>query len=142
MLRRVLIGVAIACLMGGAAYAQDEEPADSQCAQQLTTAQEVVQDKVDANALSEADQEKVYELLDQADALCTEGKSDEASATLAAVNQMVAKSPLAFGYGGAGGTAFPSARPSLQRRRSRLSVTPPIQPGAWARPRHPRPALP
>jgi hypothetical protein len=92
MLRRVVTGVAIACLMGGVAYAQEEEPVpDSECAQQLTTAQEAVQDKVDANALSEADQEKIYALLDEADALCTEGKSDEASATLGTVNQMVGK---------------------------------------------------
>ena len=92
MLRRVVIGVAIAGLMAPGAYAQDEEPApDSECAQQLTTAQEVVQDKVDSNALSEADQEKIYALLDEADALCTEGKSQEASAALATVNTMVAK---------------------------------------------------
>ena len=95
MPRRVVTGVAIVCLMGGLAYAQgepSEEPVpDSECAQQLTSAQEVVQDRVDANALSEADQEKVYQLLDEADALCTEGKSQEASATLATINQMVAK---------------------------------------------------
>ena len=42
-------------------------------------------DKIDANALSEADAEKVNELLDEADALCTEGKFQDASAKLAAV---------------------------------------------------------
>jgi hypothetical protein len=93
MLRRLVTGVAMVCLMGGAAYAQGEgeEPAaDSECAQQLTTAQETVQDRVDNNALSEDDQEKIYALMDEADALCTEGKSDEAMATLATVNKMVA----------------------------------------------------
>ena len=90
MLRRLVTGVAIVCLMGGAAYAQDEEAVDSACAQQLTAAQESVQDKVDNNVLSEADQEKIYALMDEADALCTEGKSDEAIATLATVNKMVA----------------------------------------------------
>jgi len=91
MLRRLVTGVAIVCFMGGAAYAQqDEEPVDSECAQQLTAAQETVQDKVDNNALSEDDQEKIYALMDEADALCTEGKSDEAIATLATVNKMVA----------------------------------------------------
>lgn len=90
MLRRLVTGVAIMCLMGGAAYAQDEEPVDSPCAQALTTAQETVQDKVDNNALSEDDQEKIYALMDEADALCTEGKSDEAMATLATVNKMAA----------------------------------------------------
>jgi hypothetical protein len=74
----------------GAAYAQGDEPVDSECAQQLTTAQETVQDRVDNNALSEADQEKIYALMDEADALCTEGKSDEAIATLSTVNKMVA----------------------------------------------------
>ncbi len=43
-----------------------------------------------SNALSEADAEKVNELLDEADALCTEGKFPEASATLATINKMVA----------------------------------------------------
>jgi hypothetical protein len=105
MFRRVAIGVSIACLIGGAAYAQaqpdqqqaqpdqqdEAAPADSECAQQLAAVQEAVQDKVDANALSDADQQKVYELLDQADAACTEGKSDEAMATLANVSKMVGK---------------------------------------------------
>jgi hypothetical protein len=98
MFRRVAIGVSIACLIGGAAYAQaqpDQQdegaPADSECAQQLAAVQEAVQDKVDANALSDADQQKIYELLDRADAACTEGKSDDAMATLASVSKMVGK---------------------------------------------------
>ena len=37
------------------------------------------------------DSEKVNELLDEADALCTEGKFTEASATLATISGMVAK---------------------------------------------------
>jgi hypothetical protein len=91
MLRRVVIGVAMACLMGGAAYAQDEEPADNPCSDQVAAADEAVQSKIDANALSEADAEKVNQLLDQADALCTEGKFQDASATLETVNSMVNK---------------------------------------------------
>jgi hypothetical protein len=92
MLRRVVIGAAMACLMGGSAYAVDEPAAeDSECAQQLVAAQEVVQDKVDANALSEADSEKVYALLDQAGEFCTNGNAQEASAALATVNSMVSK---------------------------------------------------
>jgi hypothetical protein len=90
MLRRVVIGVAMASLLGGAAYAQDEMEGDSECTRQLTTAEEIVHDKIEANALSEADAEKVNELLDEADALCTEGKVDEANATLATINKMVA----------------------------------------------------
>jgi hypothetical protein len=89
MLRRAGLGVAIMCLMAGAAYAQDD--VDNECTAQLTAAEEAVHDKIESNALSEADAEKVNELLDEADALCTEGKFDEASATLATVNKMVGK---------------------------------------------------
>jgi len=65
MLRRVVIGVAIACLMGGAAYAVDEDPAvDNECTAQLTAVEETVHDKIESSALSEADAEKVNELLD------------------------------------------------------------------------------
>ena len=91
MLRRVVIGDAMACLMGGAAYAVDEEPADNACSDQVAAADEAVQSKIDANALSEADAEKVNQLLDQADALCTEGKFQDATATLETVNSMVNK---------------------------------------------------
>lgn len=91
MLKRVMIGASLACLMIGSAYAVEEGAENSECAQQLTSTQEAVQDKVDANALSEADAEKIYELLDEADALCTEGNGAEASAALDTVNKMVAK---------------------------------------------------
>ena len=91
MLRRVVIGVAMTCLMGGAAYAGDEGAVDNECTEQLTTAEETVHDRIESNALSEADADKVNELLDQADALCTEGKFAEASATLATVNKLVGK---------------------------------------------------
>jgi hypothetical protein len=91
MLRRAMIGVAMACLMGGTAYAVDEEAVDNECTQQLTTTEETVHDRIESNALSEADADKVNELLDQADALCTEGKFTEASATLATVNKLVGK---------------------------------------------------
>ncbi|MBC8012555.1 MAG: hypothetical protein H7X74_00455 [Methyloceanibacter sp.] len=92
MLRRVVIGVAIACLMGGAAYAVDEDAAgDNECTAQLTAVEETVHDKIESSALSEADAEKVNELLDEADALCTEGKFTEASAALATVSKMVGK---------------------------------------------------
>ena len=89
MLRRVVIGATMACLMGGTAYAVDEDAVDNQCTEQLTAAEEAVQNKIDA--MSDADAEKVNELLDQADAQCTEGNFKDASATLATVNGMVAK---------------------------------------------------
>jgi soluble cytochrome b562 len=91
MLRRVAIGVAMACLMGGTAYAADEEAVDNECTEQLTTVEETVHDKLEANTLSDTDVDRVNELLDQADALCTEGKFAEATATLATVNKMVGK---------------------------------------------------
>ena len=91
MLRRVVIGVAMASLMGGAAYAVDEDAGDNECTAQLTSVEETVHDKIESNALSEADADKVNELLDEADALCTEGKFPEASATLATVSRMVGK---------------------------------------------------
>ena len=68
------------------------EPADgAQCTEQLTKAEEVVSDKIDSGALSQDDADKVDELLDQADAQCTEGKFAEAAATLATVTKMVGK---------------------------------------------------
>ena len=65
MLRPVVIGASLACLLSGAAYAVDEavEPAEGedQCTQQLAAAEEAVQNKIDAQILSEADTEKVNE---------------------------------------------------------------------------------
>jgi hypothetical protein len=64
---------------------------DNECTRQLSTVEESVQDKLNTSALSEADINNVNELLDHADALCTEGKFAEATATLATVNKMVGK---------------------------------------------------
>ncbi len=92
MLKRVVVGAALACLMSGAAYAVDEPAAgDDQCTQQLAAAEEAVQNKIDANTMSDEDAEKVNELLDQADAQCTEGNLNDATATLAAVSKIVGK---------------------------------------------------
>ncbi|MGA8691745.1 MAG: hypothetical protein ACLQF1_16565 [Methyloceanibacter sp.] len=92
MLRRVVIGAALACLMGGAAYAVDE-PAegDDQCTQQLAAAEEAVESKQEAKPMSDEDFAKVNELLDQADAQCTEGNLKDATATLATVSSMISK---------------------------------------------------
>ncbi|MGC2410365.1 MAG: hypothetical protein WA441_10330 [Methyloceanibacter sp.] len=92
MLRRVAIGAALACLMGGTAYAVDE-PAegDDQCTQQLAATEEAVESKQEAKPMSEEDFAKVNELLDQADAQCTEGNLKEATATLATVTSMISK---------------------------------------------------
>jgi len=64
---------------------------NNECTEQLITVEETVHDKLEANTLSDADVDKVNELLDQADALCTEGKFAEATVTLATVNKMVGK---------------------------------------------------
>ena len=92
MLRRVAIGAALVCLMGGTAYAVDE-PAegDDQCTQQLAATEEAVESKQEAKPMSEEDFAKVNELLDQADAQCTEGNLKEATATLATVTGMISK---------------------------------------------------
>ena len=62
MLRRVAVGVALACIMGGTAYAVDED-VDNECTEQLSAAEEAVQNKIDANALNDADAEKVNDAL-------------------------------------------------------------------------------
>jgi soluble cytochrome b562 len=90
MLRLVAIGVALACIMGGTAYAVDED-VDNECTRQLSAAEEAVQNKIDANALNDDEAEKVNELLDQADALCTQGNFKDASAALAQVNDLISK---------------------------------------------------
>jgi soluble cytochrome b562 len=90
MLRRVAIGAALACILGGTAYAVDEN-VDNECTEQLSAAEEAVQNKIDANALSDDEAEQVNQLLDQADALCTEGNFKDASAALAQVNGLINK---------------------------------------------------
>ena len=67
-----------------------EDPATA-CVQELAAAEEAFQSKLDARALSEADAEKLNQLLDDADASCTGGDVKEARQTLATVNDMVAK---------------------------------------------------
>jgi hypothetical protein len=90
MLRRVAIGVALACVLGGTAYAVDED-VDNECTEKLSATEEAVQNKIDANALSDEEAEKVNELLDQADALCTEGNFKDASAALTQVDGLIGK---------------------------------------------------
>ena len=70
---------------------RNDAEGEDQCTQQLAAAEEAVQNKIDAQTLSEEDTENVNELLDQADAQCTEGNLAEATATLATVNKMVGK---------------------------------------------------
>jgi hypothetical protein len=74
----------------GSASNQAEDPATA-CVQELAAAEEAFQSKLDAKALSEADADKVNQLLDDADASCTGGDVKEARQTLATVNNMVTK---------------------------------------------------
>jgi hypothetical protein len=89
MLKRIVIAAVAACALASTAYAVEEQAADPACVEQLTKAEEMVHDKVDANALSEQDTNKVNELLDQADMQCSEGAVEEANATLATVHSML-----------------------------------------------------
>jgi hypothetical protein len=69
---------------------QAEDPTTT-CVQELAASEEAFQSKLDAKALSEADAEKLNQLLDDADAFCTGGDVKGARQTLATVNDMVAK---------------------------------------------------
>ena len=96
MLKRVVTGAALSCLIFGTAYAAEEgagtEPgADDPCVQQLAAAEEAVATRQENAPLSDEEFAKVNELLDQADAQCTEGKLQDATATLATVNSLIAK---------------------------------------------------
>ena len=69
---------------------QTEDPAIA-CVQELAAAEVAFQSKLDARALSEADAEKLNQLLDDADALCSGGDMKQARETLRTVNETVAK---------------------------------------------------
>lgn len=69
---------------------QAEDPTTT-CVRELAASEEAFQSKLDAKALSEADAEKLNQLLDDADAFCTGGDVKGARQTLATVNDMVAK---------------------------------------------------
>src|SRR5262245_52310962 len=51
---------------------------DAACIRELAASEEAFQTKLDAKALSEADAEKLTQLLDEADAACSEGDVREA----------------------------------------------------------------
>jgi soluble cytochrome b562 len=86
MRERFLISACIVLLMGGTAYAVDEEQA---CVTELADTETLVDQRVEAKALSEGEVEEVNMLLDEADALCTEGKYKKAKETLANVTKLV-----------------------------------------------------
>jgi hypothetical protein len=93
MVRRAAIGVSLACLIGGAAYAADEDvtPRDDEaaCNQKLEASEATLRDKLGAKTLSEEDIDTINELLDKADAACTEGDMKAATKPLAKANRML-----------------------------------------------------
>lgn len=85
MLERITISACIALLMGGTAYAMDEQS----CMDQLAKTETLVDQTVNAKALDEGEVEDVNMLLDEADAFCTEGSYKKAKKALADVNTLV-----------------------------------------------------
>ncbi len=70
---------------------KQEDTPETACVRELAAAEEAFQSKLDAKALSEADAEKLIQLLDDADAGCTEGDVRGAREKLETVNATVAK---------------------------------------------------
>jgi hypothetical protein len=70
---------------------QDEDSPEIACIRELAASEEAFQSKLDAKALSEADAEKLIQLLDDADAACGEGDVRGAREKLETVNETVAK---------------------------------------------------
>jgi hypothetical protein len=83
---RIVTSACMILIMGGAAYAADPEQA---CMNKLAQTETLVDQRVEAKALSEGEVEDVNMLLDEADAACTSGDYTKASETLANVNKMV-----------------------------------------------------
>ena len=88
--RRIVTSTCLILLMGGGALAVDNEQA---CMAQLAKAETLVDQRVEAKALSEGEVEDVNLLLDEADAACTEGDYTTAKQRLADVNKLVAPKP-------------------------------------------------
>jgi len=90
MRKRIVTGACFLLLMGGAAYAQDDQAGVDACTEELARVEGLFHDKIEgANPPDEAAVEKTSMLLDEADALCTEGNVAEANKTLAAAAKLV-----------------------------------------------------
>ena len=92
-MRRIVTGACLMLLISGVASAAGNKAAAQKCTQQLIQAEALFYGKIKAKALKEATAEEISKLLDEADALCTEGTYNKASATLAKANQMVSETP-------------------------------------------------
>ena len=85
--------VASACsilLVSGGAAAADKPKGTAACDAALIRAEEMVNQRIEAGALSEADEDKVNMLLDEADGFCTDGKTDKVTDMLAEVAELLA----------------------------------------------------
>lgn len=89
MRERIVIGACIVLLMGGTGYAADDK--EQACMDELAKTETLVDQRVEAKALSEGEVEEVNLLLDEADALCTEGKYKRARDTMADVNKLITR---------------------------------------------------
>ena len=93
MVRNIAIGVSVACLIGGAAYAADEDLTakddGAACTQKLASTEAALFDRLGAETLSEADIDIINELLAEADASCTQGKTKAANRALTEANRML-----------------------------------------------------
>lgn len=90
MRERILISACIVALMGGTALAED---AGDACVSQLSAAETLVDQSVNAKALDEGDLEEVNLLLDEADAACTDGDMKAVNEKLAKVKGLLKQSP-------------------------------------------------
>lgn len=87
MRKRIVTGACLVLLLSGTAYAIDEDV--QACMNELAQTETLVDQRVEAKALSEGDVEEVNLLLDEADAFCTEGDIEKARKALADVNKLV-----------------------------------------------------
>jgi hypothetical protein len=90
-MRRIVIGACLALLLSGPAFAASTKAGAQKCTKRLMRVEALVYGEIKAKALSEAKAEEVTKLLDEADALCTEGNYSKANATFAKVTKMVSK---------------------------------------------------
>ncbi len=83
-----LLSACVATSLVSAAFAQDKPLGTTACEAALIETEALVNAKIEAGALSEAEEDKINELLDQADALCTEGKAQQVKEKLATVSEI------------------------------------------------------
>jgi hypothetical protein len=70
---------------------QNDDSTEIACVRELAASEKAFQSKLDAKSLNEADAEKLTQLLDDADAACSEGDVRNAREKLETVNETVAK---------------------------------------------------